>query len=152
VNCRPVGGEGNEGAAGHCAVRVADSQRQIDQTIELIPTSVIRGTNAVHWSSGSGNARTAKYNAGTWAKVAVPAGMSSVQFDNALLGSALRQTGLNVLQPYGAGGAHNSNHFVYATVTGADGVVPGAPSQGFTLGAPGLCGGGGLSTGDQCSP
>lgn len=37
VNCRPVGGSGSTGTVAHCAVRVIDPRRKIDQTIELIP-------------------------------------------------------------------------------------------------------------------
>lgn len=146
VNCRPVGGEGKEGAVAHCAVRVVDESRGIDQTIELAPDA--SGNKEIYWALG-GSDRTNAYDSGTWLDVAVPDGMTSTEFDNAVLLSAFRETVRQRGQNYWPTGNTNSNRFVRQVIINAGGQVPAGAASGFTFGAPGLCGGV-VRTGSRC--
>ncbi len=148
VNCRPVGGKGDEGAVAHCAVRVVDEDRKIDQTIELLNED---GTKEIYWSL-PGDEKAKKYSSDGWSRVAVPKGMSSREFDDAVLNSALQQTRTQRGQPYLPFGYTNSNRFVSNVITGAGGSVPSRPLAGFfpLIGAPGLCGGFTVLTGPNC--
>jgi hypothetical protein len=138
----------------HCAVRVVDSKRDLDVTIELVPEKRDgKNMNEPWWHSAKGygpsDAATDKYRSSGWAPVARPDGMSEEDFDNAVLNSAYRQTQAARGKEYSSDGSKNSNHFVYQTITGAGGKVPGAAVQGKT--APGICGGSGLKNGTNCS-
>jgi RHS repeat-associated protein len=147
INCRPVGGEGNGGKFAHCAIRVKDEQLKTDVVIELVPNN--KGKKQVFWLA-SGSTQAQAYDANTWVKVSTPAGMTTEAFDKAVLNSAYTQTKNQVGRQYWPGGGVNSNHFVYSTITGAGGTMPSPPIAGFSLGAPGLCGGSGLKTGTSC--
>ena len=153
VNCRTVMGRNREkrGAFGHCAVRIVDKKRKIDMTIELIPKGVPLRNN-MFWSSGEQSAKTQAYDPSKWVQVRTPDGMTKEQFYDAVCNTALIQTGAHWNEPYKARGSRNSNHFVYSIITGAGGEVPRSAADGFWLGAPGLCGGRGFRTGDDCSP
>lgn len=147
VNCRAVGDSG-EGNAAHCAVRVVDESRDLDVTIELLNEN---WTNEVYWRSRAGDAEAQGYNPGRWARVAVPVGMTSHEFDDRVLQQAMLHTRAARGQDYHFWGGSNSNRFVFNIITSAGGMVPGAASRAFKI-APGICGGGGLSRGGQCSP
>lgn len=147
INCRPVGGTGNEGAAAHCAVRVVDAERKLDVTIELLD---VNGKNEVFWRSAPGDMESQGYAADSWVKVATPKGMSTRDFDNAVLNSALSQTVARRGKDYDHRGATNSNRFVFSVIRGAGGSVPGAAGRNF-IWAPGLCGGAGYRKG-KCAP
>jgi len=148
VNCRPVGGEGKGNYVAHCAVRVVDADRGIDQTIELIPKD---GQKEIYWSNSSDN-KTKAYDANAWVSVGVPQGLSSREFDDAVMLSAGRETRAQRGTDYTVSGTSNSNRFVYNVITGAGGRVPRAAAAGFFYGAPGLCGGKKAATGRNCSP
>ncbi len=148
VNCRPV--DVSDEAA-HCAVRVQNDN--IDVTVELMPDTTQRGPDAklgrnqIHWRNGS----PAEYRADGWVRVEVPPGMSSEDFDRAVLNSAANAEASYSGRPYSPHGKVNSNSFVKAVINGAGGTVPKSAADGFLFGAPGLCGGG-LYTGNKCSP
>jgi len=146
VNCRPVGGKGGSGVVAHCAIRVKDDARKLDVTIELIPKG---SKKEIYWT-GPNSSNTQAYDASKWAKVATPDGMSSQEFDDAVLKAAGVETVKQRGTPYSFGGSSNSNNFVHEVITGAGGTVPATATAGFLLGAPGLCGGSGLSTGSEC--
>jgi hypothetical protein len=148
VNCRPVGGEGSSGTLGHCAVRVKDAKLKVDATIEMAPDA--QGLlDQVH-VAGPADRRTLAYT-GPWAPVAIPNGMTEQQFDQRVLASAVAVSRDIQGLPYLPFGQVNSNRFVYDVITGAGGIVPGAPSAGFTW-VPGICGGSGVARGSHCSP
>ncbi|MBK8005040.1 MAG: hypothetical protein IPK12_14235 [Gemmatimonadetes bacterium] len=77
VACRPV--EGLEGAAQHCAVRVHNDK--LDKTFELLN---VGGRNAI----GSAPADQVARYSGRWVVSTVPLGMTSQQYDNAVLSNA----------------------------------------------------------------
>jgi hypothetical protein len=146
-----------EGGLGfsHCAVRVVNVERNLDVMIELVPEMHDGNrSNEVWWHSAKGfsasDAARDKYSPSGWIRVAPPNGISEGEFDNAVLGSALRQTMAVRGQSYSARGEKNSNHFVYETITGAGAKIPKAAVRGKA--APGLCGGSGLKNGTNCSP
>ena len=145
MNCRPVGGEGDEGTAGHCAIRVTTDS--LDQTCELIPD----GSLSVQFScSGADDEKTKKYT-GAWVQVKPPKGVSSQEFDKKVLQSMVVIAQDLKNSPYLPTGTWNSNHWVYSVITRAGGQVPSGVGAGFTL-VPGICGGGGLTRGSNCAP
>jgi RHS repeat-associated protein len=156
VACRPVGGDNRDeepaSSYGHCAVRVADSRQGTDAMAEIVrvpgdqrwPLQTVR-------TFGTGSEEVARYG-NRWVPVAVPAGMTEQEFDAAVVAQIYRQGREYSGQPYFPGGQLNSNSFVYRVITGAGGKVPAAASGHLARGAPGLCGGGGLRTGSNCSP
>jgi RHS repeat-associated protein len=148
VSCRQVGGEGNHGVVGHCAVRVLDANRGIDQTIELIPNG--KDEKEIYWR-GPWDPKTADFDPNHWITVRPPCGLTDEEFDDAVLRSAFRETLKERGKEYGPGGGGNSNRFVFNVIAGAGGQVPGAAAAGFPFGAPGLCGGTGVFTGGSCS-
>jgi hypothetical protein len=146
VQCRNVGGTG-EGNGAHCAVRVVDKDRGLDVTIELLNED----TNQIYWRSAPGEAEREGYSEGGWITVAVPQGMTSREFDDKVLQSALGRTMATRGVDYSMFGSKNSNRFVHDVITGAGGRVPGATAAGYKF-APGLCGGSGMSRGRNCAP
>jgi uncharacterized protein RhaS with RHS repeats len=146
VGCRPLGGTGDEGIAGHCAVRVVNAELNVDATIEMSPDSHFKVE--VHVGQGPASARTAAYT--SWSAIAIPAGMTERQFDERLLSSAMAVTRDTKGSPYLPHGQFNSNHFVYDIVKSAGSRPPMKASAGFWL-APGLCGGSGLLRGSDCA-
>jgi hypothetical protein len=146
VNCRPVGGTGKEGAVAHCAARVVDEKRGIDQTIELAPNS--RGQKEAYWALG-GSDRTNADAADNWLKVGVPSDMTTTECDDAVLQSAMLETKAQRGDRYWPTGNTNSNRFVFNIITNAGGQIPAGAAAGFPLGAPGLCGGV-VRTGTRC--
>jgi RHS repeat-associated protein len=149
IACRPVGDD-NEGGVdptvAHCAIRVIDEDRDIDILIELAPD--IRGRNVIH--TGDSSSDRARAYGDKWFDVAVPRGMSSEDFDDAVLGSALAVSSAMMGSGYSPSGSKNSNRFIYNIVTGAGGRVPFRASAGFLF-APGICGGQGPFRGNNCS-
>ncbi len=148
VLCRPVGGEGGEGIGGHCAIRVVDKRREIDVTIELLN---------VNWkneivSSLPGSRRAEAYlepiNANL---VSVPEGMTSEEFDDAVLAASVVEGSKITGDSYLPFGDVNSNRYVYNVIRAAGGKVPRFSSEGF-LSVPGICGGRMLSRGKDCAP
>jgi len=149
VSCRPVGGENGEdgasGDVGHCAVRVVIEGENIDVGFELTPDGL---ANAVH-AFKPGDERFEAYG-GEWVQVGVPEGMTSDEFDRAVLGSAIKESTIGKGMPYFFSGNLNSNRFVHEIVTRAGGQVPSAAAAGFKL-APGICGGNFIRRGRGCS-
>lgn len=152
VNCRSVQGIGTK-EGGHCALRIVDKERDIDITVELLADDSERGVRAplghksINWVSG----RPSDYD-DQWVRLAVPAGRSSHGFDRALLNSALRQQREVEGDTYTPSGTSNSNRFIFDVIRRAGGVGVRSPATRFLFGAPGLCGGNVLMTGDRCSP
>lgn len=147
VNCRPVGGEGDSGVAGHCAVRVVDEKQGLDVTIELIPNR--EGKDAFSWAPKSSD-KVSAYT-GDWTQVDVPEGMTSEQFDNAVLRAAFIEMNARKGSLYLPFGQVNSNNFVFEVISRAGGRVPRSASSGFLF-VPGICGGSGFSRGQSCTP
>ena len=148
INCRGVDNTG--GRFGHCAVRVINEETGRDITMELIPSTVLGSgafglMNTIHAYGPAGDLFSA-YGS-NWSRVAVPAGMTSQQFDQAVLSSAQRVTGTMAGRAYTPTGGGNSNRFIYEIITGAGGTIPGGLESGFPFGAPGLCGGTGVESG-----
>lgn len=131
-------------SAGHCAVRVSDSERGIDATFELTPDP----WRNVVYGVGPENPRVAAYG-GAWVPVNVPGGMSVREFYDAVLRSAYKVGRAYNGKFYWPGGDLNSNSFVYRTITGAGGTVPSAAAAMFRY-APGICGGTGTAKGSNC--
>jgi uncharacterized protein RhaS with RHS repeats len=144
VGCRPVDGTG--GAGLHCAVRVVNEKLGVDVTYELLADGPGRPKRA-----GQAGASQVERYEGTWEKVGVPAGMTSDEFDLAVLTNAVDISAEQNGRPYFFTGGTNSNRFVYNIITKAGGKVPAAALGHFPGAlAPGLCGGYGLSRGQNC--
>lgn len=144
VGCRAL--QGILGVVGnHCAVRVDtdDGQSQVGELLKGDDGN----NNVVVWNGQSSS--SANY---TWTTVAVPQGMTSAQFDQAVIGSFNQNAQEKHGEKYTSHSKGNSNRFVFDVITNAGGKVPqsAVPKNGLT---PGLCGGGGrFATGNQCSP
>lgn len=147
VNCRPVGGEGDSGNFGHCAVRVSNAKIGVDAVFEEGVDE--QGRVRVHSSDPTGPGGQAY--TGPWTPVQVPEGMSVTDFDKSVLRQIYIETRAISGAQYLPTGAVNSNNFVYTTITQAGGRVPQAASSGFRL-APGICGGSLLGKGSDCAP
>ena len=79
----------------------------------------------------------------------VPAGMTTEEFDVAVLHSAMKRSQQVDGSPYFPGGGTNSNNYIYRIITGAGGKVPDAARPRGSL-ATGLCGGTGIYPGTDC--
>lgn len=145
VSCRAVGGTASEGTLGHCGIRVRDSRTGVDATIQEIPDSHGKVQISV---TGPTDPKTKAFT-GSWVPVATPTGMTTQQFDAAVIKSAVVETRDVQGSVYEPEGQFNSNQFVFNVITQAGGHVPAAASAGFTF-APGICGGSGLSRGAGC--
>ncbi len=148
VNCRAVKVPKQ---ASHCAIRVVDKAKNIDVTIEMMPDErksarAPLGRERVEWST----TRPPGTYDGDWTPLPVPSGVTESQFDRAILESAVREQQRIEGSVYTPGGGSNSNRFIYDVIRGAGGVGVRNPSEKHLLGAPGLCGGRGLSTGTDC--
>ena len=140
VACRPV--EGLEGVAQHCAVRVHNEK--VDKTFEL---RNVNGRNVI----GTAPADQVAGYAGSWVVSAVPEGMTSQQYDNAVLSNASTIAVERNGERYSPFGGRNSNRYVYDVITRSGGQVPGEARREGRGVAPGLCGGLGVNTGGNCS-
>jgi RHS repeat-associated protein len=136
VNCRQVGGSGNTGVVAHCAIRVRDSDRGVDVVIELQPSE--DNKKEINWRF-LGDKERGRYDARTWTQVSVPKGMSSAEFDRAILNAVLVEHARQQGTKYTPLSHGNSNRFVNNVVTRASGQVPRKPAARFIFGAPGLC-------------
>lgn len=146
MNCRNVGGSGSSGTVGHCGIRVADSQTGVDMTMQEIPDDNDRVQIHV---TGPDDPKTKAFT-GPWVPVTPPSGMTTQQFDQAVVKAAIVETRDITGSLYLPHGEFNSNAFVFNVITKAGGKVPAAAAKGFTF-VPGICGGRGLSRGNQCS-
>jgi RHS repeat-associated protein len=146
VNCVPARSKGDKGVFGHCALRVVDKKLGIDLTIQMKPYGLLQKDFG---GTGPSDGETTKFT-GPWAAVNVPAGMTVGGFDARVLTQALKEANKEAGHTYDPLGGGNSNRYVYTVVTNAGGKVPIAPTRGFYK-VPGLCGGGGLDTGTDCS-
>ena len=144
VGCRDV--DGTRGTAQHCAVRVVN--RDMDLTFELLADNGVGGAQSAGPQQDAD--KLAAYR-GSWARVDVPDGMNSEEFDRAVLHSAIRTSQQESGDRYTPLGHKNSNRFVYNVITGAGGKVPQAARAPGKL-APGLCGGDGIHAGIDCKP
>lgn len=84
------------------------------------------------------------------AQVAVPDGMTSDEFDLRVIANAERISQERNGLPYSPVGDLNSNRFVYDVIKQSGGKVPWAAVPYGKL-TPGICGGGGLLIGRDCS-
>jgi len=141
VGCRNVDNSG--GTFQHCSVRVVNSN--VDVTFELLNKG---GTNAV----GQAPPDQVQRYTGRWTKVAVPMGKESEQFDAEVLANAQQLAAERNGMKYSFLGSRNSNRYVYDVITRAGARVPwSAIRNPDRSGAPGLCGGGGITDGWNCA-
>jgi RHS repeat-associated protein len=130
----------------HYAIRVTIGDKSV--MTELRPDNDLRN----HISHIDGHSVTAsEYR---WAIVAVPTGMTSLGFAEAVRTSITAFTAQYEGRRYWPDGSTNSNSFVYNVITDAGGRIPrGAVWETNPLGfpaSPGICGGSGAATGPNC--
>ncbi len=130
----------------HCSVRVVNED--MDLTFELLAENGIGQPQ--YAGTQQDPEKLAEYR-GSWQRVAVPDGMSSREFDRAVLHSAIRRSQEESGDRYTPLGGKNSNRFVYNVITKAGGRVPAAAMEKGKF-APGICGGRGGAPGTDCSP
>ncbi|MGH2607714.1 MAG: hypothetical protein ACRDHF_01380 [Tepidiformaceae bacterium] len=102
--------------------------------------------NVAAWNGHTPDAE--KYD---WTTVPMPEGMTSPQFDQAVIQSFNQESQQRQGKEYTSHSQGNFNRFVFDVINKAGGGVPqsAVPKNGLT---PGLCGGGGrYETGNQCS-
>jgi hypothetical protein len=148
VQCRTINNPATFGYT-HCALRIKNDD--IDVLIELIPEN---DKNEIFWRSAEGEGESgageSRYDPNGWSQVQRPEGVSEEAFDRRILTSAFHLTSSQRGKPYSARGEKNSNHFVYTTLQRAGAKPPQKAVKGH--GSPGLCGGSGTDTGNDCSP
>jgi hypothetical protein len=121
----------------------------MDVTFELLSNGILLPQTAGLQTDPK---RLAAYR-GSWSRVAVPDGMSSEDFDQAVFHSAIRRLQEEDGDPFWPSGGTNSNRYIYNIVKKAGGEVPsGAMAKHPGRKAPGLCGGKGGETGTDCAP
>jgi hypothetical protein len=139
---------GTREAFSHCAVRIVNER--MDLTFELL------GDEGIGRPQTAGPQldpqKIAAYK-GNWVRVAVPRGMSSEEFDEAVFHSAIRTSQEVAGRAYIPSGGVNSNRFVYRVIKEAGGRVPSAATRRRPGSpTPGLCGGHGIFRGTDCQP
>jgi hypothetical protein len=126
----------------HCAIRITTDEGA-EYIFELLRSDDVKNISGSPSLSNQG----AKYT--RWTQVDVPEGMSSSEFDAAVLGKArtigIARNGLD----YHWGGGRNSNRYVYDVITGSGGMIPRAAIDAWRK-APGLCGGIAIFNGAGC--